>query len=65
MALYAVAYRPLHRGGKDEIDIWRSPLSVGKVLPVMPLALNAELVIAVDLEATYMESCRRKRLTAP
>ncbi len=38
VSLYAVAYRPLRRDGKDEIDIWRSPLSLGKPLPELPWA---------------------------
>jgi hypothetical protein len=63
VALYAVAYRPLRRGGKDEIDLWRSPLALGQPLGELPLGLSAELVVPVDLEATYAEACRRKRLT--
>jgi hypothetical protein len=61
--LYAVAYRPLRRDEKDEIDIWRSVLAVGQPLPTLPLALSAELVIPIDFEATYTEACSRKRLT--
>jgi hypothetical protein len=62
VALYAVAYRPLHRAGKDEIDTWRSPLALHQPLPTLPLSLRADLVIPVDFEATYAEACRRKRL---
>jgi hypothetical protein len=61
--LYAVAYRPLHRGKADEIDIWRSPLALGQPLPTLPLGLRADLAIPVDFEATYAEACLRKRLT--
>lgn len=60
--LYAVAYRPLRRGKEDEIDIWRSPLAVGRALPILPLGLRADLVIPVDFEETYVEACVRKRL---
>ena len=63
VSLYAVAFRPLRHDGKDEIDIWRSPLSLGKPLPELPLGLRADLVIPVDFQATYVEACRRKRLT--
>jgi hypothetical protein len=65
MSLYAVAYRPIRRGGKDEIDVWPSPLTIGKPLPELPLSLRADLAIPLDFEATYVEACRRKRLTAP
>ena len=60
--LYAAAYRPLRRDGKDEIDIWRARLGLGKPLPELPLGLRGDLVIPVDFETTYEEACRRKRL---
>jgi hypothetical protein len=61
--LYSVAYRPLRRGPRDDIDIWRVPLEIGQPLPVLPLGLRADLVIPVDFETTYAEACQRKRLT--
>lgn len=61
--LYAVAYRPLRRGNEDGIDVWRSPLALGRALPTLPLGLRADLVIPVDFEETYAEACLRKRLT--
>jgi hypothetical protein len=64
VSLYAVAYRPLRRDGKDEIDVWRSTLALNQPLPTLPLSLRADLAIPVDFEATYAEACRRKRLTA-
>ena len=60
--LYAVAYRPIRRGESDQIDVWRSPLDLGGVLPTLPLGLRADLVIPVDFEAAYAETCRRKRI---
>lgn len=62
VVLYAMAYRPLRREGKDEVEVWPAPLAVGQNLPVLPLALNVELLIPVDFEETYAETCRRKRL---
>src|SRR5262249_38311080 len=41
-SLYAVGYRPVVRGGAEQIDAWPTPLDVGQALPVLPLALNAE-----------------------
>ena len=49
----------------DEIDVWRSPLALGKTLPILPLGLRADLAIPVDLEAAYAEACLRKRLPGP
>jgi hypothetical protein len=60
--LYAVAYQPLRRQNREEIDLWPVPLAVGASLPLLPLALNAELSIPVDLEATYMDARQRRRL---
>lgn len=60
--LYAVAYRPVRRGEKDEIDLWRRPLALGASLPTLPLRLTGDLFIAVDFEAAYQEACRRRKL---
>jgi Protein of unknown function (DUF4058) len=62
--LYAVAYRPLRRPQGDEIDIWRVPLATGGTLPTLALGLRGDVVIPVDFEATYVEACQRKRLSA-
>ncbi len=62
VSLYAVAYRPVRRGERDEIDVWRSPLGLGMNLPTLPLGLRGDLAVPVDFEATYTEACLRKRL---
>jgi hypothetical protein len=46
----------------EEIDVWTAPLAVGQPLPVVRLALNAELTLPIDLEATYTTACQRRRL---
>ena len=61
-ALYTSAFRPVLRNGQAEIDGWVEPLSVGKPLPIMPLRLTGDLFVPVDLEATYADTCRRRRL---
>lgn len=60
--LAAVAYRPIRRGERDEIDLWPVPLAVGQPLPTLPLWLDAVTYAGVDLEATYTETCRRRRI---
>lgn len=60
--LYAAAYRPVRRGDREEIDVWRRRLAVGSPLPTLPLRLTGNLFLAVDFEATYQEACRRRRL---
>lgn len=61
-SLYAVAYQPLRRKGREEIDLWPAALAVGAALTTLPLALTPELYMPVDLEATYMDTRRRRRL---
>jgi hypothetical protein len=60
--LYAVAYRPLVREQAEQIHVWPAALSVGQVLPTLPLALDAETCLPLDLEATYTAACQRRRL---
>jgi hypothetical protein len=60
--LYAVGYRPIRRQGQEQIDIWPAGLEIAAALPTLPLALNADLCLPVDLEATYMDARRRRRL---
>jgi hypothetical protein len=59
---YAVAYRPVRRQGRDEFDLWWSTFAVGEAMPTLPLALSADFSLPVDLEATYTDACRRRRL---
>jgi len=60
--LYAVAYRPIRRQEREEIDLWPIRLLVGQPLPILPLALTAELSLPVDLEAAYVDACCRRGL---
>jgi hypothetical protein len=61
-ALYAVAYQPIRRKDKDQIDIWPRRLAVGEPLPTLPLWLNAVLSVPVHLETTYALALRRARI---
>lgn len=61
-ALYGVAYRPVVRDQHEQIEVSPSPLEIGQPLPVLPLALNAERCLPIDLEATYTIACQRRRL---
>jgi hypothetical protein len=60
--LYTVAYRPLRREGAEQIEAWPMPLAIGRPLPAVPLALAADLCLAVDLEVAYADACRRRRV---
>jgi hypothetical protein len=63
VGLYAVAYRPIVRDQVGQVEVWPVPLAVGQQLPVLPLALNAELCLPLDLEGTYTAACQRRRLS--
>ncbi len=60
--LSAVAYRPVNRQGRNEIDVWPAALSVGGSLPTMPLALRGARAVPLDLDTTYTEARTRSRL---
>jgi hypothetical protein len=60
--LYAVAYRPLRRQEKNEIDVWPVALSIGGPLPLLPLALKGAQAIPLDLGAAYTDARQRSRL---
>ncbi len=61
--LYAVAYRPIVRDGAQQVEVWPSALALGQPLPTVPLALNAELCLPINLEETYTAARQRRRLT--
>ncbi|MBL8798708.1 MAG: DUF4058 family protein [Planctomycetia bacterium] len=60
--LDAVAYRPVLRNEKAEIDLWTETFALGQALPTMPLRLTGDTFVPVEFEATYQEACRRRRL---
>jgi hypothetical protein len=60
--LYAVAYRPVLRQERPEIDLWMATFALGGALPLLPLRLTGDLFVPVDFEATYQEACRKRRL---
>lgn len=61
-SLYAVAYRPLRDGDAEKVEAWPTVLAIGQPLPKVPLSLGAEWCVSVDLEESYREACRRRRL---
>jgi hypothetical protein len=61
-SLYTVAYRPLRVGDAEKIEVWPTLLVVGQPLPRVPLSLGAEWCVPVELEESYREACRRRRL---
>lgn len=60
--LYAVAYRPVVREGTEQVDVWPEELRIGGSLPLLPLALDGETCLPLDLDVTYTVACERRRL---
>lgn len=60
--LYAVAYRAVQTDESQSLAVWAEPLSVGRSLPIMPLALDKGIVLPLDLEVTYTEARQRRRI---
>ncbi len=63
VALSAVSYRAV--AGRDEegwLLAWPATLGIGQPLPTMPLWLGGELVVPLDLEASYSAACEDVRI---
>jgi hypothetical protein len=56
-AIYATATRCLRRGSRNVLESWSFPLEVSQPLPTLPLWLEDDLVIPLDLEPTYEQAC--------
>jgi len=60
--LYAAAYRPIRTKTVEKAEVWLNALAVGQPLPVLPLWLSGGPCLRIDLEATYLDACKRLRL---
>jgi hypothetical protein len=60
--LYAVSYRPTLRNEIPEVEIWNRPLSIGQPLPTMPLFIGKAGTLPLDLELTYSDARKRRRM---
>jgi hypothetical protein len=60
--LYAAAFRPLLRDQTPSIECWNRALATGAPLPTLPLAIDKGAVLPLDLELTYTDARRRRRM---
>lgn len=61
---FAVSYRvgsTVPRGDEmgTAVGVWSRPLAAGTALPELPLALDEDATVPIDLETTYHEAARR------
>jgi hypothetical protein len=60
--LFAAAYRISRTPTTGEIDAWPETLTVGKPLPTLPLWLDMEAWLPLDLEKSYLATCASLRI---
>ena len=56
--LSAVACRYTIVDQKWRFQTWEHPLALGKPLPILPIWLDRDLAVTLDLEECYEETCR-------
>jgi hypothetical protein len=56
--IYAASCRKRQAGRKTKLDAWAVPLVVGQSLPPLYICLTETLIVSLDLEATYEQTCR-------
>jgi Protein of unknown function (DUF4058) len=61
--IYAVTARGRKRTGKRPLlDTWFYPLALGQPLPTLPIWLDDDQGVLLDLETSYEETCRVLRI---
>jgi hypothetical protein len=60
--LYAAAYRSLAGPQGLRLETWPYRLALGAGLPTLPLWIQSNLCLPLDLEATYVAACAARRI---
>lgn len=60
--IYTVACRWRPSGHADAFEAWNQRLEFGRSLPLLPLWLEDQLVVPLDLEASYEQTLRDLRI---
>ena len=60
--LYGTAYRAIPSSNGLELQTWVYPLLLGAALPTLPLWLQSDLCLPLDLESTYQAACAARRI---
>jgi hypothetical protein len=60
--LCAVVYRVVRVKEQERLDVWPYQLAVGEALPTVPLWLEPNLAVPLELELTYTSTCQSLRI---
>ncbi len=60
--IYAMACRGYTPHKRWVFQVWHHPLVLGQPLPTLPLWLRDDVVVSLDLETTYEQTCRVFRI---
>ena len=60
--IYAMACRGYTPHKRWVFQVWHHPLALGQPLPTLPRWLRDEVVVSLDLETTYEQTCRVFRI---
>jgi hypothetical protein len=60
--LYAGAYRTLPRRKSLKLEYWTEQLALGEAMPTMPLWIQPDLCLPLNLEEAYRRACASSRI---
>ena len=61
--LSATAFRTVAGAGDDrKLQVWQSPMELGKSLPTLPLWIESEFSVQLDLDVSYRTTCEDLRI---
>jgi Protein of unknown function (DUF4058) len=60
--IYAVTMRMRIEKTRKLMDSWHYPLNIGSSLPTLPIWLDSQVAIGLDLESAYEEACQVLRI---
>lgn len=61
--LYAAGYRTVAVGENANLEMWVELLALGERLPTLPLWIDPDKCIPLNLEQTYLAACAARRIT--
>lgn len=62
--LYTAAYRSVLASQGLQLETWSHALTIGGALPTLPLWLQPDLCLPLDLEASYQAACVARRIAS-